>query len=120
MKIKIIARLLSVSVIFVTLALFGCRWFYDDNEKPYSPRPPKPKTEPEMTTDTGEITTDTGIELILISAGTFEMGSPADELGRQSNGTPETQHSVKLTKSFYMSKYEVTQELYMTVMGGGG
>lgn len=29
----------------------------------------------------------------------------------------ETQHTVTLTKNFYMSKYEVTQREYLAVMG---
>jgi formylglycine-generating enzyme required for sulfatase activity len=49
-----------------------------------------------------------------INSGTFTMGSPATEANRDSN---ETQHSVTLTKSFYMSKYQVTQEQYQAVMG---
>jgi len=54
------------------------------------------------------------VSMVQIPAGTFTMGSPAGESGRQSN---ETQHSVTLTKSFYMGKYQVTQEQYQLVMG---
>ena len=49
-----------------------------------------------------------------IPAGTFMMGSLATEPGRETN---ETQHSVTLTKSFYMGKYPVTQAQYEAVMG---
>ena len=35
----------------------------------------------------------------MISAGTFTMGSPSDELGRDSDEDP--QHQVTLTQSFY-------------------
>ena len=42
------------------------------------------------------------------------MGSPATEKQRILD---ETQHTVTLTKDFYMSKYEVTQREYMAVMG---
>lgn len=45
-----------------------------------------------------------------IPAGTFSMGSPGDEPDRY--GYNETQHSVTLTKAFYMSKYEVTNSQY--------
>ena len=45
---------------------------------------------------------------------TFMMGSPTSESGRYSD---ETQHSVTLTKSFKMSKYQVTQEQYEAVTG---
>jgi eukaryotic-like serine/threonine-protein kinase len=54
------------------------------------------------------------LDLVLIPAGKFMMGSPASETGRGSN---ETQHEVTLTKPFYMGKHEVTQEQYEAVMG---
>jgi len=53
------------------------------------------------------------IDMVPIPAGTFTMGSPTSEPNRESN---ETQHSVTLS-SFKMSKYQVTQEQYQTVMG---
>ncbi|MCL2154946.1 MAG: InlB B-repeat-containing protein, partial [Leptospirales bacterium] len=53
-------------------------------------------------------------EMVLIPAGTFQMGSPTTELYRR---TDETQHSVTLTTGFYMGKYQVTQEQYFAVMG---
>ena len=55
------------------------------------------------------------VEMKLIPAGTFTRGSPETESGRSSN---ETQHSVTLTKGFYMGIYEVTQEQYRAVMTG--
>jgi formylglycine-generating enzyme required for sulfatase activity/serine/threonine protein kinase len=54
------------------------------------------------------------LDLVLIPAGKFKMGSPALEVGGVNN---ETQHEVTLTKSYYMGKYEVTQEQYEAVMG---
>ena len=45
------------------------------------------------------------IVLRLIQPGTFTMGSPAGEVGRQSY---ENQHTVTLTKPFYMGVFEVT------------
>jgi formylglycine-generating enzyme required for sulfatase activity len=49
-----------------------------------------------------------------IRAGTFTMGSPADELGRTAN---ELQHTVELTRSFYIGVFEVTQWQWELVMG---
>ena len=54
------------------------------------------------------------LEMVLIPAGKFMMGSPESEVGRKEN---ETQHEVTLTKPFYMGKYEVTQEQWQAVMG---
>jgi formylglycine-generating enzyme required for sulfatase activity len=54
------------------------------------------------------------VAMVRIPAGTFTMGSPETEANRQ---TDETQHQVTLTKSFYMGKYQVTQEQYQAVMG---
>ena len=55
------------------------------------------------------------LDLVLIPAGKFTMGSPASENGRRDN---EKQHEVTLTTPFYMGKYEVTQEQWESVMGG--
>ena len=54
------------------------------------------------------------LEMMLIPAGKFMMGSPGAEAGRREN---EMQHEVTLTKPFYMGKYEVTQEQWQVVMG---
>lgn len=55
-----------------------------------------------------------GMRFKLIHAGTFVMGSPSDELGRDSD---ENQHQVTLSRSFYMQTTEVTQGQWQTVMG---
>jgi formylglycine-generating enzyme required for sulfatase activity len=49
-----------------------------------------------------------------IPAGSFMMGSPAGELGHQTN---EVLHEVTLPEAFYMGVFEVTQKQYETVMG---
>ena len=61
-----------------------------------------------------ELGKDVKLEMVLIPAGKFMMGSPASEKGRDKD---ETQHEVTLTKPFYMGKYEVTQEQWEAVMG---
>jgi formylglycine-generating enzyme required for sulfatase activity len=50
-----------------------------------------------------------------IPAGTYTMGSPSGELGRETN---ETQHSVTLTRSFFMGQTEVTQAQWKALSGG--
>ena len=52
--------------------------------------------------------------MVWIPPGTFVMGSPMSEANHDAN---ETQHTVTLTKGFYMAKYEVTQREYLTVIG---
>ncbi len=51
-----------------------------------------------------------------IHAGTFMMGSPSNELGREVGGN-ETQHRVTLTKDYYIGVYECTQKHWELVMG---
>ena len=56
----------------------------------------------------------TSILMRLIPKGTFTMGSPSGELGRDSN---ETQHQVTLTQDFYIGVFEITQRQWELVMG---
>ena len=49
------------------------------------------------------------IEMVAIPAGNFKMGSPAIEEGRKTDEGPL--HTVNLT-AFWMSKYEITWDLY--------
>ena len=51
---------------------------------------------------------------VWIASGTFLMGSPAGEIGRESD---EGQHAVTLTEGFWMSDHEVTQGEYKSLMG---
>ena len=51
---------------------------------------------------------------VLIEPGTFTMGSPTHELGRNSN---EVQHEVTLTRPFFLAETEVTQAQWLAVMG---
>ena len=52
--------------------------------------------------------------LRLFLPGTYTMGSPADELGRDSG---ETQHEVTVSKPFFMGVFEVTQKQWQLAMG---
>ena len=54
------------------------------------------------------------LDMIWIEPGIFTMGSPDDELGRWDG---EVQHKVRLTKGFWLGKYEVTQAQYKAIMG---
>jgi len=62
----------------------------------------------------GNVTNDLGMAFVWIEPGTFMMGSPSSESGRDSD---ETQHRVTLTKGFYMQTTEVTQGQWKAIMG---
>jgi formylglycine-generating enzyme required for sulfatase activity len=53
-----------------------------------------------------EITNSFGMKFVYISPGTFWMGSPSDEPGRDSDEGPR--HQVTLTKGYYLQTTEVT------------
>lgn len=56
----------------------------------------------------------TKLVLRRIPAGTFTMGSPVNEVGRD---ITEPEHSVTLTEDFYIGVFEVTQRQWELVMG---
>lgn len=58
-------------------------------------------------------------EMVECPAGSFMMGSPKDELGRNIYGEGidyETQHKVAITKPFWIGKFLITREQYETIM----
>ena len=55
------------------------------------------------------------MEVVLIPAGEFMMGSPKSEASRRSDEGPR--HRVRITRAFYMGKHEVTQAQYVRLMG---
>ena len=55
------------------------------------------------------------LEMVLIPAGEFLMGSPDSEKDAHADERP--QHRVRITKPFYMGKYLVTQEQWEALMG---
>ncbi len=59
------------------------------------------------------LTNSIGMQLALIPAGTFTMGSPADEPERDAD---EARHEVRITRPFYLGTHEVTQEQFEKVM----
>jgi len=64
------------------------------------------------------ITIDLGnganLEMVKIPAGTFQMGSPDTEQGKQPDEGPV--HNVTISKDYYIGKYEVTQGQWKSVM----
>lgn len=62
-----------------------------------------------------EFTNSIGMEFVRIPAGEFIMGVPDVGFGPAPAECPP--HPVKITKSFYLSSYEVTQKQFQEVMG---
>ena len=58
-------------------------------------------------------TNEMGMKFVLVPAGTFMMGSPLNEKGRNSD---EMQHRVTITRSFYLQTTEVTQGQWQAIM----
>lgn len=56
-----------------------------------------------------------GMEFVLISAGTFLMGSDDGDAEARNDEKPRRQ--ITISKPFYLSKYEVTQEQWERLMG---
>jgi formylglycine-generating enzyme required for sulfatase activity len=54
-----------------------------------------------------------GVSMICIGGGSFTMGSPSWEVGRDQD---ETEHQVELTGAYYIAVYEVTQAEFLQAM----
>jgi formylglycine-generating enzyme required for sulfatase activity len=54
------------------------------------------------------------LEMIKVPAGSFQMGSPANEAGREENEGPV--RTVTISTDFYMGKYEITQAQWLALM----
>jgi formylglycine-generating enzyme required for sulfatase activity len=65
---------------------------------------------------TVDLNATVAMEMIWCPPGTFTMGSPTTEAGRDTDR--ENEHNVSLTQGFYLGKYEVTQAQYEAVMTG--
>jgi len=68
---------------------------------------------PDVAQDHGAALIANTSDMVLVSGGSFTMGSLATEQGRRDN---EIQHQVSVS-DFYIGKYDVTQGLYKRVMG---
>ena len=77
---------------------------------------PTSAADPTIGKEPGEVRDDNDLKMKLVwcPAGTFKMGSPKSEVGREKD---EDQVTVKLTKGFWLGKFEVTQGEWEEVMG---
>ncbi len=85
-----------------------------DSELPSDTDVPSNAPDEDVTMD--HFRNDLNMEFVQIPAGSFYMGSPANELGRDDD---EMRHQVTLTRSFYMQTTEVTQQQWTVVMQSG-
>ena len=60
-------------------------------------------------------TNSIGMEFVLIPAGAFMMGADKNDEKARGNETP--QHTVTISKPFYLGKFEVTRTQWTAVMG---
>ena len=70
------------------------------------------RTPNDFTVDMGSGVT---LEMVLIPAGQFVMGSPLSDKDAFTDEKP--QHRVRITKPFYLGKYQVTWEQWKALMG---
>lgn len=89
----------------------------DDKNVPDAPKFPFPAAtgrqyQKDFATRAGlplEVTNSIGMTFVLVPPGTFLMGSPDDELGRNPGEYDEgPRHQVTITRPFYLGKHEVT------------
>ena len=82
---------------------------------PLAPLAPRPATRTAGSSP-GELTSpSTGMVLVRIEPGEFMMGSPDSDKDAEDDEKPR--HRVRITRSFYLGKYEVTQAEYEAMMG---
>jgi formylglycine-generating enzyme required for sulfatase activity len=79
----------------------------------YSPKGALEQSSPSKMSDS-QASTSVGMKFVKVPKGTFLMGSPSSESGRNSD---EVQHRVTITYDFFVQTTEVTQEQWFNVMG---
>lgn len=67
---------------------------------------------PQLTLDLGK---GAKLELLRIEPGEFVMGSAENEEGHDPSEAPQTR--IRITRPFYLGKFEITQQQYEAVMG---
>jgi formylglycine-generating enzyme len=102
-----------LSVLLVAGLLAGCG--DDESETPIDSNETKGGPSNVEPTEGKPFTvSDLSMEMLWCPPGTFMMGSPESEKGRDDD---ETQHTVTLTQGYWLGKYEATQAQWEAVMG---
>jgi formylglycine-generating enzyme required for sulfatase activity len=96
-------------IVVLIAAITGCNGALTEKTVPGPPPSPSGET---LRLDLGS---GVGLDLVLIPAGSFIMGSSKSGMGQWDNQRPV--HRVQITRPFYLGKYEVTQDQYSAVMG---
>ncbi len=103
-------RRVSIVALVVMVAVGGLAVTRAEDPKEASGKTKSPPKE--LSVDLGK---GIKLEMVLIPAGEFLMGSPDSDKDAMPNEKP--QHRVRITKPFYLGKYLVTQEQWEAVMG---
>lgn len=97
-------------VVLATVVVTQSPYAYLDSSAPVAPQRFYRVVDP---SPTPPINPPAPAGMVWIPGGTFEMGSPTNEVERWSD---EVQHTVTVS-GFYMSRYELTQREYLAVVG---
>ena len=111
------AVIVAGGIIVVAIVVVGGFLRLQQKKAGSGPQTASKKTAPKAT-PTGALFSETvngvEIQMVAIPGGTFTMGSPTSEAGRDPDEGPQAEVNVE---SFYMSKFEVTQAEYRAVTG---
>ncbi|MBW1824360.1 MAG: SUMF1/EgtB/PvdO family nonheme iron enzyme [Deltaproteobacteria bacterium] len=100
MKVKILPLVITILLAIIIASNSSAQENHEISKKPESS--PLPAKSPLNK----QIKNSIGMKFVYIEPGSFTMGSPTKEKGRNDD---EAQHQVTLTNGFYMQTTEVTQ-----------
>ena len=100
----------TTAAALLAAVVWGCGKADDRKTSPHPDRNPNPSNAPKTVTLPGGAT----MEFVWCPPGSFTMGSPESENGRNEDEMP---HQVTLTEGFWLAKTEVTQKQWTSVMG---
>lgn len=116
---RVLLVALAVGWSLLTINQAGWRWqsfaqFRERKSKKPTPTPNPPVATAPNSSKPRPRASAPKIEMVYVPGGSFLMGSPENESGRDSNEGPRRRVTVQ---GFYIGKYEVTQAQWNAVMG---